>query len=56
VVLVYEAATIATMIALVLAAHAGVRSLRARWVDRYGDGAAGGLIAFTGVVVMVLGI
>jgi hypothetical protein len=52
----YEAATLGTMVGLVLLSHAGVKSLRARWLDRYGDGAAGGLIAATGLVLMALGI
>lgn len=56
VVAAYEAATLLAMIALVLLSQAGVRSLRARWIDRYGDGAAGGLIAATGLLLMVLGI
>jgi len=56
VVVTYEVATLATMIALVLLGQAGVAGLRARSIDRYGDGAAGGLIAATGVVLMALGI
>jgi hypothetical protein len=56
VVVTYEMATMGTMIALVLFAHAGVSALRAPWIDRYGHGAAGGLIAATGLVLMVLGV
>ena len=56
VVITYEAATMATMIVLVLLAHKGVAGLKAKWIDRYGDGAAGGLIAATGLVLMALGI
>lgn len=56
IVLLYEAATIGTMIALVLPARAGVSRLRLPWLDHWGDAAAGGLIAATGVVVMALGI
>jgi putative Mn2+ efflux pump MntP len=55
VVAVYEAATLVTMVALVSVAHAGVAGLRAPWIERYGDGAAGGLIAVTGLVLMALG-
>ena len=55
VVVVYEAATLGTMVAMVLLAQAGVSGLRAQWLDRYGDGAAGGLIAATGLVLMALG-
>ena len=53
--LIYEAATIATMTALVLAAWRGVTALRARWLDRYGDAAAGGLIATLGIVLALVG-
>ncbi len=52
---VYEAATIATMASLVLLARQGAVRLRAAWVERYGDAAAGGLIAALGVVLVVLG-
>jgi nickel/cobalt transporter (NicO) family protein len=55
VVIIYELATIGTMLALVLVAHAGVTGLRSRWLDRYGDGAAGGLIAATGLVLLLVG-
>lgn len=54
-VVVYEAATLATMVALVLPARAGARVMRAPWLDRYGDATAGGVIVATGVVVSVLG-
>jgi nickel/cobalt transporter (NicO) family protein len=56
VVIVYEIATIATMTSLVGAAHAGVRTLRIPWVDRYGDAMAGALIVVLGAVVTVLGV
>lgn len=56
IVLVYEAATIATMVGLTVAARAGSAVIRGRWVDRYGDSAAGALIALTGVTVGLLGI
>lgn len=55
-VLLYEAATIGAMIALVLPARAGVSLLRLPWLDHWGDSVAGGLIVATGVVVMALGI
>jgi hypothetical protein len=51
----YEAATIATMVALVLPARAGAMRLHARWFDRYSDAAAGGAIAAVGVTVSLLG-
>jgi len=56
IVLLYELATITTMVALVLPARAGARVLRAGWLDRYGDAAAGGVIAAAGIVVAALGI
>jgi ABC-type nickel/cobalt efflux system permease component RcnA len=55
IVVLYEMATIGTMVLLVLPARAGVGRLRAGWVERYGDAAAGALIAFVGVSVAVLG-
>jgi hypothetical protein len=54
-VVVYEVATLGAMLALVLPARAGVNVLRARWLDRYGDAAAGALIAAVGVLVTGLG-
>jgi nickel/cobalt transporter (NicO) family protein len=55
IVLVYELSTMATMAALTLAAHAGAARLRARWIERYGDSAAGGMIVATGIIVAVAG-
>jgi hypothetical protein len=55
IVLVYEIATLATMVTLVLPARAGVRFLRSAWLDRYGDAAAGAVIAGVGLTVAVLG-
>ncbi len=51
----YELATIATMVALVLPARAGAQLLRGTWFTRYGDVTAGGLIVLTGLVVGALG-
>jgi threonine/homoserine/homoserine lactone efflux protein len=56
IVLLYEAATLATMLALVLSARAGARLLRAPALERYGDAAAGGVIAAIGLTVVLLGI
>jgi nickel/cobalt exporter len=56
IVLLYEAATIATMVVLVLPARAGFEKLRFPWLDHWGDAVAGGVIAATGLVVMALGI
>jgi len=55
IVLLYEAATLATMLAFVLPARAGTRVFRAPWLDRYGDAAAGGVIAAVGLMVAGLG-
>lgn len=54
-VVLYELATMATMVALVLPARAGAHLIGGAWFSRYGDAAAGGLIVLTGVVVGVLG-
>jgi hypothetical protein len=55
-ILIYEVATIGTMVAIVLVAHSGaVGALQAPWLDRYGDALAGGLIVVTGVVVAAFG-
>ena len=51
-----ELATIATMVFLVTAAHSGIRAIRARWIDRYGDAAAGAIIVCVGAAMTVLGI
>jgi hypothetical protein len=51
----YELATIATMVALVLPASAAARQVHGRWAGRYGDAAAGGVIASVGVLVVALG-
>ena len=56
VVVVYEIATIGTMLVLVSTAHAGARAVRMPWLDRYGDAVAGALIVFLGAVVSILGI
>jgi len=55
IVLAYEATTIGAMVALVGVAHSGARMFKGKWIERYGDSAAGGLIVATGVVVAVLG-
>lgn len=56
IVLLYEIATLATMVALVLPAAAGARILRFSWLDHYGDAAAGGVIAAVGMAVTVFGL
>ncbi|MGH9420083.1 MAG: hypothetical protein ACRD3J_08925 [Thermoanaerobaculia bacterium] len=56
VIVTYEVATIATMVILVAFAHAGARTMRAPWIDRYGDVAAGALIVTVGAAMAALGI
>ena len=53
--LVYEVATIATMTGLVLAVWRGAAALHPRWLDHYGDAAAGGLIATLGITLLAMG-
>lgn len=53
---VYEAATIGTMVLLVLPARAGVRLVKIEWLTRYEHAAAGAFIVVVGVVVGLLGI
>jgi nickel/cobalt exporter len=55
VVAAYELATIATMVALVLPAAAAAKKVTGRWVEHYGDAAAGAVIASVGVLVTALG-
>ena len=43
------------MVGLTTAARLGAGAVRGRWIGRYGDSAAGALIAATGVAVAVLG-
>ena len=54
-VLVYEIATLAAMVGLVLPARAGANVIRAHWIERYGDAAAGATIAAVGLLVLSLG-
>jgi hypothetical protein len=56
IVLLYEAATLGTMLLLVLPSRAGARLLETPVLERYGDAAAGGVIAGVGLVVTLLGI
>lgn len=55
VVLAYEVATIATMVFLVTAAHAGARAFHAPWLNRWGDAAAGAVIVSVGAAMAALG-
>lgn len=56
IVLLYEVATLGTMLLLVLPARAGARLLDAPFLECYGDVTAGGVIAGIGLVVTLLGI
>lgn len=56
IVILYEVATLGAMVLLVLPARAGANVMRASWLDRYGDAAAGALIAVAGAVVVGLGL
>ena len=57
IVLVYELSAVSTMVTLAVASRAGAGAvLRGRWIERYGDSAAGATIAVTGIAVGVLGI
>jgi putative Mn2+ efflux pump MntP len=51
----YEAATIATMVVLVISAAAAVSRVQSSWLNRYSDAAAGAVIAIVGIVVAALG-
>lgn len=56
VVCLYEAATILTIVGLVLPARAAAAAVvRGRWMHRYGDAVAGAFIVFVGVAVSILG-
>jgi len=52
----YEAATIGTMVLLVLPARAAAATVRGAWADRYGDALAGAVVALVGLAVVSLGI
>ncbi len=56
IVVLYEVATIGTMVLLVLPARAGAARLRLSWLDHWGDVVAGGVIIITGLAVTALGI
>lgn len=56
VIVAYEAATIGTMVALVLPTRAAAAAARGAWMDRHGDALAGAVVALVGVAVLGLGI
>lgn len=55
IVLVYEVATIATMVGLATVARVGARKVRGPRTERWVDSAAGATIAATGIAVALLG-
>ena len=55
VILLYELATIATIVLLVLPARAAATVVKGRFVHRWGDALAGAFIVFVGVAVALLG-
>jgi nickel/cobalt exporter len=54
IVVAYEVATVGAMVALVALAHSGAQLFKGKWIERYGDSAAGVLIVATGIMVAVL--
>jgi threonine/homoserine/homoserine lactone efflux protein len=54
IVVAYEVATVGAMIALVALAHSGAQLFKGKWIERYGDSAAGALIVATGLMVAIL--
>jgi hypothetical protein len=56
VIVAYEVATIATMLALVLPTRAAATAAHGAWMDRHGDALAGGVVALVGMAVLGLGI
>lgn len=56
IILIYEVATVGTMVGLAVASRAGASILPGHWFEHYGDAAAGGMIAATGIAVALLGI
>jgi hypothetical protein len=54
VVVAYEVATVGAMVALVGLAHSGAQLFKGKWIERYGDSAAGALIVATGIMVAFL--
>ena len=55
VIVMYEFATIATMIALVMLSHHGASRLNFSWMDRFGQPAAGAVIVVVGTAMILLG-
>lgn len=56
VIIVYEMATIGTMVALVLLSYHGAQRLHFSWLDRFGQALAGAVIMIVGTAMVLLGI
>lgn len=56
VILVYEIATIGTMVVLVTMSHYGAGNFHFPWLDQFGQAAAGAVILFVGTAMLLLGI
>jgi ABC-type nickel/cobalt efflux system permease component RcnA len=54
IVVAYEVATVGAMVVLVGVAQSGAQRFKSKWIERFGDPIAGGLIAATGVLVAIL--
>jgi high-affinity nickel permease len=54
IVVAYEVATVGAMVVLVAVAQSGAQLFKAKWIERFGDPIAGGLIVATGIMVAIL--
>jgi nickel/cobalt exporter len=50
----YEVATVGAMVILVGVAQSGAQLFKGKWIERFGDAIAGGLIVATGIMVAIL--
>ena len=54
IVVAYEVATVGAMVILVGVAQSGAQLFKGKWIERFGDAMAGGLIVATGIMVAIL--
>ncbi len=54
IVVAYEVATVGAMVVLVAVAQSGAQLFKGKWIERFGDPIAGGLIVATGIMVAIL--
>jgi vacuolar-type H+-ATPase subunit I/STV1 len=54
IVVAYEVATVGAMVILVGVAQSGAQLFKGKWIERFGDAIAGGLIVATGIMVAIL--